>query len=65
MSYTIWRVGADGESFQLTNVGSTANKERALEKVRNLNQRLRESDPETADRFVARDKDGKELKSPA
>tara|TARA_Y100001937_G_scaffold23899_1_gene34216 strand:- start:256447 stop:256644 length:198 start_codon:yes stop_codon:yes gene_type:complete len=65
MSYTIWRVSPGGESFQLTNMGATANKERALEKVRNLNERLRQSEPDTTDRFVARDENGKELKAPA
>ncbi|MEQ8351816.1 MAG: hypothetical protein RH862_10050 [Leptospiraceae bacterium] len=65
MSYTIWRVSPDGESFQLTNMGSTANKERAMEKVRALNERLRQSEPSGADRFVARDQNGKELKAPA
>ncbi|MCB1165085.1 MAG: hypothetical protein KDK37_14525 [Leptospiraceae bacterium] len=62
MSYTIWRVGQDGESFQLSNMGSTANKERAMEKVRNLNERLHQSEPNTTDRFVVRDASGKEMK---
>ncbi|MCB1137522.1 MAG: hypothetical protein KDK23_02155 [Leptospiraceae bacterium] len=65
MSYTIWRVSPGGESFQLTNMGSTANKERALEKVRTLNERLLQSEPQTQDRFVVRDENGRDLKAPA
>mgnify|MGYP006921595409 CR=1 FL=1 len=33
-----------------------------MEKVRNLNERLHQSEPNTTDRFVVRDASGKEMK---
>lgn len=62
MGYTIWRVGPDGEAFALSNMGTTSVKERALEKARTLNERLKSTEPESPDSFVVRDDDGKELR---
>ncbi len=45
MKYTIWRVTEDGYSFPLVNLGSSSNKELALEKARRLNERLKKVSP--------------------
>ncbi|MCB1172810.1 MAG: hypothetical protein KDK39_04565 [Leptospiraceae bacterium] len=63
MAWSIYRVDADGHEIQLTTVGATSSKERALEKVRMYNDRLQSSDPDSLDRFIARDEKGRELKS--
>lgn len=62
MRYSIWRVGPGGTGFQLNTVGATTSKERAIAKVQLYNERLKQSDPESEDRFVARDEKGRELK---
>jgi hypothetical protein len=62
MKYTIWRVTPSGDGFPLSNMGVTSIKERALEKARALNQRLRESEPESDERFIVRDEKGREVR---
>ncbi|GIX43102.1 MAG: hypothetical protein KatS3mg129_2835 [Leptospiraceae bacterium] len=64
MKYTIWRISEDGDSFPLINLGISSKKEVALEKARRLNERLRQSDPDTKDRFVVRDEKNREVKDP-
>ena len=63
MKYSIWRISPTGEEILLSTVGSTTNRERAVQKARYYNERLRASDPETEDRFIARDERGRELKT--
>lgn len=62
MQYTVWRVSPSGEAFQLTTVGVSSVKERALEKAKLYNDKLRISDPESKDIFVVRDEFGKEYR---
>lgn len=62
MLYTVWRVSPSGEAFQLTTVGASSVKERALEKAKFYNDKLRASDPESEDIFVVRDEAGQEFK---
>lgn len=62
MGYTIWRVGPDGEAFALSNMGVTSVKERALEKAKMLNERLKSTEPDSPDAFVIRDDQGKETR---
>ncbi|MCB1156094.1 MAG: hypothetical protein H7A25_02350 [Leptospiraceae bacterium] len=62
MQYTVWRVSPSGEAFQLTTVGASSVKERALEKAKLYNEKLRSSDPESEDIFVVRDESGKEFR---
>lgn len=62
MLYTVWRVSPSGEAFQLTTVGASSVKERALEKAKFYNDKLRSSDPESEDIFVVRDEVGHEFK---
>ena len=62
MRYSIWRITADGDAFQITSAGNTTNKEAALEKAENLNKKLISSEPGTLDRFIVRDEIGKEVR---
>ena len=62
MKYTIWRVTPAGDGFPLSNTGVTSMKERALEKSRALNQKLRASEPESEERFIVRDEKGREVR---
>lgn len=62
MQYTIWRISPDGDKILLNTVGAISSRERAMEKARLYNDRLRASDPQTEDRFVAQDEKGRELK---
>jgi hypothetical protein len=63
MRYSIWRVSPGEEPFALTTVGATRDRQRALAKAESYNERLKLSDPQSPDRFVARDEKGRELKS--
>lgn len=63
MRYSIWRIGPGGQEFALTTVGATRDRQRALAKADAYNERLKLSDPQSPDRFVARDEKGRELKS--
>ena len=62
MNYTIWRVSPDGGEFQLTSAGISSVKEKAVEKARVLNDKLRESEPDSQDRYVVRDAKGREIR---
>lgn len=62
MKYTIWRVTSAGDGFPLSNMGITSVKERALEKARALNQKLKAAEPDTDERFVVRDERGREIR---
>lgn len=61
MRYSIWRVSEDGSSFQLTTAGETTIKERALEKARQYNGRMKETEPESSDRYTVKDEKGREI----
>jgi len=63
MRYSIWRLSQDGEAIPLSTVGETSVKDRAFEKMRLYNERLRSSDPSTTDRFVVFDEKGREIKA--
>jgi hypothetical protein len=62
MQYSVWRVSPSGESFQLTTVGTSSVKERALDKAKVYNEKLRASDPESGDVFIVKDELGKEYR---
>lgn len=53
----------DGEGIPLSTVGETSLKDRAFEKVRLYNDRLRKSDPQTTDRFIVKDQTGREIRT--
>lgn len=62
MKYSVWRVAVDGTAIQIITAGETSVRERALEKARLYNERLLSGEPESTDRFVVRDENGKEIK---
>jgi hypothetical protein len=63
MAYAIFRVGPDGGRFELTTLGRTSDRERALARAQSLNSRLKAAEPDCEDRFIVQDEKGRELKS--
>lgn len=63
MAYAIFRVGPDGGRFELTTLGRTSDRERALARAQSLNSRLQATEPDCEDRFIVQDEKGRELKS--
>ncbi len=63
MKYTIWRISPDGTSIQILTAGETSVLERALEKARIYNERLKSGEPEAEDRFAVLDENGEEVGS--
>jgi hypothetical protein len=63
MAYAIFRVGPDGGRFELTTLGRTSDRERALARAQSLNSRLQATEPDCEDRFVVQDETGRELKT--
>lgn len=61
MKYSIWRIGPDGNDFELKTAGVTSIKEWALKKALQYNELLLRSEPEIQDRFVVRDEKGREI----
>lgn len=61
MYYTVWRISISGEAFPLTTIGATSVKERAIEKAKVYNEKLKASDPNSSDKFVVRDEEGREI----
>jgi hypothetical protein len=61
MKYTIWRISADGTSIQIQTAGETSVIDRAFEKARTYNERLRVGEPDSEDRFIVIDNTGKEV----
>lgn len=62
MKYTIWRLTESGEAFPLYSLGETTSKEKALEKARKLNEKLKSLEPHTNDKFVVFDENRKMIK---
>jgi len=63
MLYTIWRVSPVSDPIEISTSGSTSVKERALQKANMYNEKLKASEPESADRFIVMDEKGRELKA--
>jgi hypothetical protein len=61
MKYTIWRMSSDGTSIQIQTAGETSVIERAFEKVRVYNERLKSGEPDSEDRFLVLDSNGNEV----
>ena len=62
VQYTVWRVDPHGDGFQVLGAGTSSVLESALEKAKNLNRLLKQSEPESADRYVVRDTGGCEMR---
>ncbi|MBE7439302.1 MAG: hypothetical protein HS115_12660 [Spirochaetales bacterium] len=59
--YTIWRVNAIGEAFQIGQPGVLVDKKSAFETARLYSDRLTSSDPGSSDRFIVRNERGEDL----
>ncbi|MBX7059094.1 MAG: hypothetical protein K1X75_13590 [Leptospirales bacterium] len=63
MRYTIWRIGPGGEKFPLSTLGAISSRQRAFDRARSFTDRLKQLEPDSEDRFIVQDEEGRELKS--